>query len=418
MRLPWALAALATLHCVAAKPARRTYNTHTYYVIEIDPRAGASLDDCAEALGVEVVERAGELENHWLVRRSKLAAERRSTDEDPVLRAFERLQSRSDSSFWTRSTTHIDRRVSRTVKYLERQELRQRIKRDDRFIRDPAPPPPQATTPYNASSLSEVSSRFGISDPEFKQQWHLVNEEYGEHQMNVTGLWNLGDIGEGVTSALVDDGLDFSSKDLEAAFVSRSVFRAYFTQLLFQDKEASWDFNDHGALPIPTLPEDHHGTRCAGQIAAAKNNVCGVGIAHGSKVAGIRILSGPISDIDEAAALNFGFQNSSIYSCSWGPADDGRSMEAPGYLVEKAVVNGINNGRGGKGSVFVFASGNGAGWGDQCNFDGYTNSIYSITVAAIDYQDLHPPYSEACAANMVVAYSSGSGKHIVSGVPP
>lgn len=88
-------------------------------------------------------------------------------------------------------------------------------------------------------------------------------------------------------------------------------------------------------------------------------------------------------------------------------------MEAPGYLVEKAVVNGINNGRGGKGSVFVFASGNGAGWGDQCNFDGYTNSIYSITVAAIDYQDLHPPYSEACSANMVVAYSSGSGKHIV-----
>jgi kexin len=89
-------------------------------------------------------------------------------------------------------------------------------------------------------------------------------------------------------------------------------------------------------------------------------------------------------------------------------------MEAPGYLVEKAVVNGINNGRDGKGSIFVFAAGNGAGSGDQCNFDGYTNSIYSITVAAIDYKGLHPYYSESCAANMVVAYTSGSGNHIVT----
>jgi kexin len=162
------------------------------------------------------------------------------------------------------------------------------------------------------------------------------------------------------------------------------------------------------------LAEDHHGTRCAGQIAASRNNVCGVGVAFESKVAGLRILSGPISDVDEAASLNYGFQNTSIYSCSWGPSDDGRSMEAPGYLVEKAVVNGINNGRNGLGSIFVFASGNGAAWGDQCNFDGYTNSIYSITVAAVDHKGLHPSYSEACAANMVVAYTSGSGQHITT----
>lgn len=89
-------------------------------------------------------------------------------------------------------------------------------------------------------------------------------------------------------------------------------------------------------------------------------------------------------------------------------------MEAPGYLVKKSIVNGIQNGRAGLGSVFVFASGNGGRNGDQCNFDGYTNSIYSITVASLDYKGLHPDYSEACAANMVVAYSSGSGNHIVS----
>jgi kexin len=138
-----------------------------------------------------------------------------------------------------------------------------------------------------------------------------------------------------------------------------------------------------------------------------------MGIAFDAKIAGLRILSGPISDIDEAAALNHGFQNISIYSCSWGPPDNGKSMEGPSYLIQKAVVNGVNRGRGGKGSIFVFASGNGAGYGDQCNYDGYTNSIYSVTVSAIDYKGLHPYYSEPCAANMIVAYSSGSGKHIV-----
>jgi kexin len=89
-------------------------------------------------------------------------------------------------------------------------------------------------------------------------------------------------------------------------------------------------------------------------------------------------------------------------------------MEGPDYLINKAVLHGINAGRGGKGSVFVFASGNGAASGDQCNFDGYTNSIYSVTVSAVDHKGLRPYYSEACTANMVAAYSSGSGKSIVS----
>jgi kexin len=153
-------------------------------------------------------------------------------------------------------------------------------------------------------------------------------------------------------------------------------------------------------------------------VAAVKNNVCGIGIAYESKVAGVRILSGPITDVDEAIALNFGFQNVSIYSCSWGPPDDGLSLEAPGYLIKKSVVNGINLGRGGKGSIFVFASGNGAASEDQCNFDGYTNSIYSLTIAAIDYTGARPYYSEACSANMVVAYSSGGGRHIVIDFAP
>jgi len=123
-------------------------------------------------------------------------------------------------------------------------------------------------------------------------------------------------------------------------------------------------------------------------------------------------LSAPISDADEAAALNYEYQKNDVYSCSWGPPDDGRSMDAPEGLILKAMVNGVQRGRGGKGSVFVFAAGNGGGLDDQCNFDGYTNSIFSLTIGAVDRKGLHPYYSEMCAAMLVVAPSSGSGDHI------
>lgn len=79
-----------------------------------------------------------------------------------------------------------------------------------------------------------------------------------------------------------------------------------------------------------------------------------------------------------------------------------------------AIKNGITNGRNGSGSIFVFASGNGGGNDDNCNFDGYTNSIYTITVGAIDHLENHPFYAEKCSAQLVVTYSSGSGGNIVS----
>ncbi|KAH9952067.1 peptidase S8/S53 domain-containing protein [Amylocystis lapponica] len=393
MRLPFTLilALLAYDSVLAAKPAKRYYATHDYYVLEHNPHAGASLAEVARALGVEVVEKAGELRNHWLVRAEKLAARLEERRTDPVLDALQSFKDQARSySFSARDEEALrTRRVASSVRHLSPQTLRQRVRR--------APPPP-IPVEDGIESSQIVAERLGINDPEFGKQWHLINDEYPHHMMNVSSVWEMGFTGKGVITALVDDGLDYGNEDLTANYYAAG----------------SYDFNDHIDLPTPSLSEDHHGTRCAGQIAAVKNDVCGVGIAYDSQVAGLRILSGPISDVDEATALNYDFQNTSIYSCSWGPPDDGRSMEAPGYLIKKAMLNGIQNGRDGKGSVFVFASGNGGRSSDQCNFDGYTNSIFSVTVAAVDFRGLHPDYSEACAANMVVAYSSGGGNHITT----
>ncbi|CAN6674478.1 kexin [Trichomonascus vanleenenianus] len=248
----------------------------------------------------------------------------------------------------------------------------------------------------NADALKKVMQELDIHDPMFMNQWHLMNPVQPGHDINVTGVWRQNVTGTGSVVAIVDDGLDLDHKDLHDNFFAAG----------------SYDFNDQTPLPRPMLNDDTHGTRCAGEIGAVRNDVCGVGIAYDGKVAGLRILSGRITEADEALSLNYAMDKNHIYSCSWGPPDDGRSIAEPGMLVRKAIVNGVLNGRDKKGSIFVFASGNGGGYGDNCNFDGYTNSIYSITVAAIDRRGMHPFYSEACSANMVVTYSSGSGDHI------
>jgi kexin len=242
----------------------------------------------------------------------------------------------------------------------------------------------------------KVIEKLQIHDPIFGDQWHLFNPIEIGHDVNVTGLWMEGITGHNATVVVVDDGLDMDSDDLKANYFA----------------EGSYDFNEHVPEPKPRTDADHHGTRCAGEIAAVKNNVCGVGVAYDAKVAGLRILSKAISDEDEAVAINYAMDKNQIYSCSWGPPDNGKSMDAPNTLIKKAILTGIQKGRSGLGSIFVFAAGNGAGRGDNCNFDGYTNSIYSITVGAIDRKGLHPWYSERCSAQLVVTYSSGSNDAI------
>ncbi|KAF4610793.1 hypothetical protein D9613_006615 [Agrocybe pediades] len=391
----WALLASLAISAlrVSGTPAKRHYDTHRYYALEHKPESdGASLHDVASALGVEVVEQAGALENVWLVRvpRPEVDARDEESGEDPVIGAFEQLKARADSNLSSRAEEDdilFARKVASAVQFLELQTPQELVKR--------APP---SIRPPTRASAEEVKMRLGLQDPLFTEQWHLVNDEYPEHMMNVTPVWDMGLTGKGIRTSFLDDGLDFEADDLRDAF----------------DEKNSYDFNAHVPLPRPTGARDHHGTRCAGQVVARRNEACGVGIAYDAKAAGVRILGGPISNVDEAAALNYGYDEVDIYSCSWGPRDNGQTMEGPGYLIRKSVVNGINKGRGGKGSIFVFASGNGGRDDDQCNFDGYTNSIYSVTVASIDYMGLHPTYSETCAANMIVAYSSGSGNHIVT----
>ena len=158
-----------------------------------------------------------------------------------------------------------------------------------------------------------------ISDPMFEAQWHLHKHSFSidadRAPSNVTG--------KGITIAIVDDGLEKNHPDLKANFHA----------------EASWNFNDHNADPTPTLRIDGHGTAAAGVAAAVKENGhCGRGAAPGAKLVGLRTIAKPVTDLVEAEALTHNAIGVvDIYSCSWGPVDDGISMVEPGPVVQAAL---------------------------------------------------------------------------------
>ncbi|XP_010168765.1 LOW QUALITY PROTEIN: proprotein convertase subtilisin/kexin type 7-like, partial [Antrostomus carolinensis] len=124
----------------------------------------------------------------------------------------------------------------------------------------------------------------------------------------------------------------------------------------------------------------------------------------------IRVLDGPLTDSMEAIAFNKHYQINDIYSCSWGPDDDGKTVDGPHQLGKAALQHGGIAGRRGFGSIFVVASGNGGQHSDNCNYDGYANSIYTVTIGAVDETGSMPFYAEECASMLAVTFSGGGDK--------
>ena len=74
--------------------------------------------------------------------------------------------------------------------------------------------------------------------------------------------------------------------------------------------------------------------------AEINNNICGAGVAFNAKVGGIRMLDGDVTDAVEAGSLSFNPQHIDIYSSSWGPDDDGTTVDGPGQLALNAFKAG------------------------------------------------------------------------------
>ncbi|VDL77010.1 unnamed protein product [Nippostrongylus brasiliensis] len=270
---------------------------------------------------------------------------------------FRNVNQRSRSSRKTRSLQLNRISHEPEVLWMEQQVAKKRVKRDYRQRARRARPINENDLSFGEDEALVSKSRNrkqpDPNDPLWTDMWYLsiINGSSFQNRAEITGnskmdhnvkeAWDLGYTGRGVVVTILDDGLERTHPDIAPNYDSR----------------ASYDVNDRDDDPMPRYEysdENRHGTRCAGEVAAIFNNsLCIVGIAYNARIGGIRMLDGDVTDAVEAASLGHNSDYVDIYSASWGPDDDGRTVDGPAKLTRAAFERGIREGRRGKGSHIV-----------------------------------------------------------------
>jgi subtilisin family serine protease len=295
-----------------------------------------------------------------------------------------------------------------------------------------------------STQLAKQAATMSIpNDPYVQLQWHLKNTgqklrlSYGGYyeasqgiDINVESVWNYPSTkpfaytstnntgsyirGNGIVIGIVDDSLQWKHPDLADNVI----------------RELQWDWNQSDNDPSPYYYNDAHGTACAGVAAARGNNRLGVsGVAPEASLVGMRLISGPSTDLDEAEAMVWKSDEIDIKSNSWGYPSVSYfgyySLYKNGDLANAAIKHAITHGREGKGTIFTFAAGNSFEYttidetdpdnpiiqkipsGARVEFSDYQGSMYTIAVGAIDSSGKKSSYSQIGSAVLVSAPSNG-----------
>ncbi|WAR04636.1 PCSK4-like protein, partial [Mya arenaria] len=194
--------------------------------------------------------------------------------------------------------------------------------------------------------------------------------------------WTDGYTGRNVVVAVTDVGVDIDSPHLIANIASH----------------LSYNFMDNNSDPRPEIFPDY-------QESLPQTNLCGAGVAFNTKVAALKIgrvkkfqwdTNPEITSGRFSAALNFKNQEIHIYSNSW-TFDKPFKMLQP--FTERVFETGLQKGRQGLGSIFVFPSGP--------HGNGFTNNIYTIGVASFGINGTVPRNSFVSSATLVSAFGQG-----------
>ncbi|MCE1164519.1 MAG: S8 family peptidase [Bacteroidetes bacterium] len=189
---------------------------------------------------------------------------------------------------------------------------------------------------------------YAPNDPFFPRQWSVRNTGNNIPEgisgtagcdMRVDSAWNITLGINKCIVGMVDSGIDTTHEDIKANLLN----------------SLGYDFiNGH---PLQT-DDMNHGTCTGGIVAAVGNNSIGIsGIAPNVKLIGIKIFNAAGST--STAALTNGLiyswqQGEWISSNSWGGG-------SPVSAADQAILDGVTNGRNGKGTVFCIATGNSNG---------------------------------------------------------
>ena len=245
------------------------------------------------------------------------------------------------------------------------------------------------------TDLTASLDRTAIDDPLYGCQWHLDQPDgpFAGEDINVEPAWAAGLTGEGVTVAVVDDGMYWRHEDLSGN----------------ADSSLNYDYSGGDDIYHPYA---HHGTSVAGVIASRDNDVGVRGVAPRATVYGHNLLHDTATGLyayityeEEADAMARSSDVTAISNNSWGAAS--RAGLAPaGALWELAVENAVTSGYGGRGTLYVFSAGNGHTDGGDANLDEIAN-FYAVTaVCAVNEAGTRSWYSEMGTNLWVCAPSS------------
>lgn len=211
------------------------------------------------------------------------------------------------------------------------------------------------------------------ASPNFLSQ--MVPDSLGSNPESSSGLWHLDMINASgawkhtmgspdIVVAVIDNGVDVDHVDLKDKFPSPGTD---LNNNGYYNDTYGWDFYDNDNDPRPSDPNDNHGTRVAGVIAAGGAGGA-LGCANNCTLMALRVAEGEPgryldSDMAEAILYAAGFHKNQIGR--WHGADvinismhfDKRDV------VENALEKAAKDGRLGKGCpIFCSSSNNPNGW--------------------------------------------------------
>lgn len=224
----------------------------------------------------------------------------------------------------------------------------------------------------------------------FNPQWHLkrmtIDGTVVNAHASVEAAWATSE-GDGIVIAVIDDGVDLDHEEFSSA--------GKIVAPLNASAPANSPSRDN---PRPGFGENH-GTACAG-VACADGRVRASGVAPKARLMPIRLASVLGSQAEADSFVHAAQNGADVISCSWGPTDgDWFNPNDPLHFqnvpmpdsTRLAIQFAIDNGRGGKGCVILWAAGNGR---EDVGNDGYARSDKVIAVAACNDTGTRSVYSD------------------------
>lgn len=208
---------------------------------------------------------------------------------------------------------------------------------------------------YESKLFSDIDPAFIFdfkgecaNDPYFKDLWGLGS-------INICKAWNLS-TGSGVNVAVVDHGIDKSHNDLR-----QNIHPLSFNTVT-------------GKIGSDFKSNKIHGTHVAGIISAVKDNhLQVVGVAPDAKIMSVSnpLVASENISAELASGISWAWKNGAdVINNSWGDQGGSGYEKLHSKILEDAISEAIAQGRNGKGTIVLFASGN---FSPKIDYPAYAN---------------------------------------------